>query len=214
MEIVKHKTLIEKVREGLKYQIVKHKTLIEKVREGLKYHLVDTTAILTPTNPAFSAMEIWVSGMTDQVSIKSRLTVAALSYAGFGSIYSKGRDLSRKIFHISDKTKERIQTFHDSTYTFAFNLALMPPIYLLMGSNLKQALIGGVSGAFMGTFFGPVMGYSIDVARDLTGLQDCERDAYPNSVKMQKPFIKKGLAGLLTAGSIAAMAGIYALTPD
>jgi len=64
----------------------------------------------------------------------------------------------------------------------------------------------------LGLATGPVMGYSIDVARDLTGLKESNRKSYPNIVKRQKSYVKKCLAGLLAAGSILAMAGIYGLT--
>ncbi len=188
--------------------------LTSKLNDILKYHLVDTTAILVPTNPIFSAMEVGISGMSDKVSIDSRLTVAALSYGGLGWVYSKGRDLSRKIFGINDQTRERIQTLHDSAYTLAFNLVAIPPIYLSMGADLKQASIGSFFAAALGVATGPVMGYSIDVARDLTGLKESNRKSYPNIVKRQKSYVKKCLAGLLAAGSILAMAGIYGLTKD
>ncbi|MBS3086825.1 L-alanine exporter AlaE [Candidatus Pacearchaeota archaeon] len=193
---------------------IQERSLLDKIKEKMKYHLVDTTAILAPTNPIFSAMEVGVSGMSDQVSIDSRLTVAAFSYAGAGWLYSKGRDLSRRIFHINDQTKERIQTLHDSAYTFGFNLLAMPIVYLSTGADLKQTAIGSVSAAALGVITGPIMGYSIDVARDLTGLQESDRASYPNLIKRQRPSIKKGLAGLLVAGSILAMAGIYGLTKD
>jgi len=190
-----------------------NRSLTDKIVEGLKYHLVDTTAILSSTNPVFSAMEIGVSRMPDQVSIDSRLVVAGLSYAGLGFAYSRGRDLSRKFFHINNQTNEKVQTFHDSAYTFTFNLTMIP-IYLSQGADLKQAIIGGVSGAILGIGLGPVMGYSIDTARDLTGLQNCERVTYPDSIRRQRPVLKKSLATLLAAGSIAAMVGIYTLTSN
>ena len=149
--------------------VQKERNLIRNVREKLAYHLVDTTAILTPTNPLFVPVEVGLSGMSNQVSIDSRLTIASLSYAGLGWVYSRGRDLSRRIFHISDKTSERIQTFHDSAYTLIFNIAAMPPIYLSMGADLKQTTVGSISAAAMGVLTGPLMGYSIDIARDLAG---------------------------------------------
>lgn len=185
-----------------------------KIANNLAKHIVDTTAILSSTNPIYSAMEVGISGMPDEVSIGSRWTVAALSYGGMALAYAKGRELSRKAFSITDRTKERFQTLHDFAYTAAFNLAVAPPIYLSMGANLKQAAIGGLTAAAFSTVMGPVMGYSIDVAEDLVGLRECNRPSYPRFVKKQKPLVKKGLAGLLVAGSIAAMAGIYALTPD
>ncbi len=185
-----------------------------KVGEWLKYHVVDTTALLASTNPLYSASEVWVAGMSNQVSINSRLMATVISYAGMGLAFARGRDLSRKIFKITSKTKEKTQVIHDMAYTSAFNLAVAPMIYLSMGADVKQAVIGGLSLAALSLGMGPIMGYSVDVARDLTGLRECERKTYPNLIKRQKSSVKKGLAALLVGASIVAMAGIYALTPD
>lgn len=48
----------------------------------------------------------------------------------------------------------------------------------------------------------------------MTGLRNCERASYPDLIRKQRPSVKKGLAALLVAGSIAVTADIYALTPD
>ena len=186
----------------------------EKAVEWLKYHVVDTTALLASTNPIYSAMEVGIAGMSDQVSIDSRELVAYLSYGGMGLAFARGRDLSRKIFGITDERRERVQTFHDMVYTAGFNLVVAPLIYLGMGASSKEAIVGGLSAGAFSTVMGPLMGYSIDVARDLTGLQESNRPSYPDLVKKQRLMVKKGLAALLTAGSIAAMAGIYALNPN
>ena len=37
---------------------IQERSLLDKIKEKMKYHLVDTTAILAPTNPIFSAMEV------------------------------------------------------------------------------------------------------------------------------------------------------------
>lgn len=190
----------------------KAKEKISKIKEGLAYHIVDSTALLAPTHPIFSAMEVGVYGMSDKVSIDSRLLVTGLTYAGLGSAFTKGRDLSRRLFKITGKTRETIQNFHDSAYTFVFNSIAMPPIYLSMGASVKEAVIGGLAAGALGIATGPIMGYSADVARDLIGLKECNRTSYPNVIKRQKPFVKKGLARLLVVSSLVAMAGIYALT--
>lgn len=58
---------------------------------------------------------------------------------------------------------------------------------------------------------GAPIGYAIDVFKDLTGLEECNRKIYPNFIKNQKPLIKKSLAGLVTAGAVGLTAGVYAL---
>jgi hypothetical protein len=131
--------------------------------------------------------------MSDQISIDTRLTIAGISYGGMGFAFARGRDLSRKIFHITDQSRERTQTIHDIAYTAAFNLAIAPPLYIAMGADVKQAIIGGLSAAAMSTIMGPLSGYSIDAARDLTGLRDCERPSYPKLIRRQKNPSKKVL---------------------
>ena len=189
-------------------------TQMEKFKKGLKYLLIDSTSILTPTSPILAAMEVGIAGMSDSVSLGSRLSFAGLSYIGLGPAYAKGRDFSRSRFKINNQTKESIQTLHDSAYTIIFNLLLTPPVYLAMGADVRQSAIGGLAAAGMGVFLGPVMGYSVDVGRDLTGLKKCERSSYPESIRKQSSSVKLGLAGVLVAGAISAMAGIYSLTPN
>jgi len=188
---------------------------VRKVYEMARNHVVDSTALLVSTNPICSAMEVGIAGMSDDVSIDSRIAVAGLTYAGMGFAFAKGRDLSRRVFGIGGKTAEKIQTFHDAAYTAGFNLAIIPFIYASQGASVRESIVGGLSAAAMSTVIGPVMGYSIDAARDLTGLQECQRPSYKKiGIKNGSRNFKKGLAGLLIAGSIAAMAGVYTLNPD
>lgn len=184
------------------------------IRKQSKFHFVDGTALLLATNPIYSAFETTVAGMSDDVSIRARLIVTGITYLGMGSLFSRGRDLSRRLFKISDETRERIQVLHDIGYAAVLNAVMAPPIYLTSGANGKEALVGGAIATVFGATMGPWMGYSIDVARDLTGLGNCERNLYPDLVRRQRPGVKKGLATILAAGSLAINAGIYALTPD
>jgi len=186
----------------------------EKIKDWAKYHMVDTTSLLTATNPAYSASEVFIAGMPDQVSIDSRLTIVGISYTFMGPLFARGRDFSRRLFGITDQTKERTQLIHDVAYAAAFNLVVSPIIYLSMGADIKQATIGAGTAAVLSIGTGPLMGYAVDVGRDLTGLRDCERASYPDVIKRQRPVVKKSLAGVLVAASIATMAGIYALTPN
>ncbi|MBU0957994.1 MAG: L-alanine exporter AlaE [Nanoarchaeota archaeon] len=187
---------------------------LRQVGEWMKYHVVDTTAMLTSSNPIFGASEVFVAGMSDEVSIDSRLTVAGIAYTVMGPAFARGRDLSRKIFKITQDTKEKVQVLHDILYTSAFNLAVSPIIYLSMGADIKQTIIGSLSAGALAVGIGPIMGYGVDAGRDLMGLRECERKTYPDLIKRQRPSVKKGLAALLVGASIAAMAGIYALTPN
>lgn len=195
-------------------QIPENAKKILNLGEGLKYHIVDTTSLLASSNPIYSASEVWVAGMPDQVSIDSRLAAAGISYTIMGLAFARGRDLSKKIFKITGDTKEKIQIIHDAIYTSTFNLAVAPAIYLSMGADFKQAIVGGLSAATLSIGLGPIMGYSVDAGRDLMGLRECERKTYPNLIKRQISSVKKGLAAFLVGTSIVTMAGVYALTPD
>ena len=183
--------------------------------EQLKYHAVDSTALLFSTHPIFAAFETLCAGMTDDVSINSRLYITALTYAGLGCAVGKGRAFSRKLFNIVDKTKEKIQYLHDSLYMAAINVPLGVGIYLAAGeTDPKKIAIGTAIGVAFGATTGPLAGYCIDVGEDLAGIKPCERRTYPEFVKKQRPKVKKGIAAALIAVSISLMSLVYALTPD
>ena len=163
------------MENAIKEAELKNKGLGRKVSDGLKSHVVDTTALLASTGPIYAASEVFIAGMTDEVSIGSRLTIAGISYAGIGFAFAKGRDLSRKLFKITGESKERAQLIHDFGYTSAFNLVVAPIIYLSMGADIKQAAVGGVAAAGLSVIYGPIMGYAIDASRDLMGIETCDR---------------------------------------
>ena len=176
----------------------------------------DSTSLLTTTSPIYASFEVGIAGMSDEVSIKARLMAAGLSYfAGMGWAFGKTRDISRKYFKINDQTSEKTQAFHDSLLSGAFNLVVAPIIYYACGvSDPKQLAIGTATAIGFGIAQGPLLGYTVDVGRDLVGLHSCERRTYPRLVRNQPPRFKKAIAvGLITA-SIALMSGIYSLTPN
>jgi len=193
---------------------------LNKIKKGLKYHLVDSTAMIVESHPVFAAIEVGIAGMSDAMSINARLLGTAIAFGGVGYIFGKGRDLSKKLFKITNKTKEIVQHVHDVGYAIAFNLALTPPMYtisqLIAGEDLdfNKIAIGAVSASIFGGLNGSPMGYTMDVFRDLTGLKECNRISYPNVMKKQSLKAKKSLAALLVASSIALTAGVYGLTPD
>ncbi|MFC1682124.1 hypothetical protein ACFL0X_00735 [Nanoarchaeota archaeon] len=183
---------------------------MKKISSSLKLHLVDTTAMLSASNPIYSGFEVFFAGMNNMVSINARGIASGLAYLGLGSLFARGRDLSRRLFRVTDRTRERIQYLHDMGYTATMNLLLAPPIYLASGeTDIKKIAMGtGIAMAFS-TVTGWPMGYAVDNFRDLIGLQESERVS--NKIREQSPSVKKGLAALVTAGSVGLMAGIYAL---
>ena len=183
-----------------------------KMYEGLKRHIVDSTAILSVANPIFSALETMVIGMSNEISINAKIVGSISAFSGLGSLIAKGRDISRGLFGIDEKTSEKKQGLHDALYNAIINLAIAPLTYLASGErNFKKIAIGTAIAAGTGIVSGWPIGYSIDAFRDLTGISPSER--LPNLVKKQKPRTKLGLAALITALSIGAMATIYTLNP-
>lgn len=198
------------------YFVMKYmKRAREWAKENLKQHVVDTTAILAESTPIFAAYETALAGMSDEVSINARLIAAGLGYVGFGSLLTRGRDLWRSKFNITDETKEKIQVLHDTLYLGAFNLVGGPLLYYASGSrDPKEIAIGTALAIGVGSVNGAPLGYAVDTFRDLIGLKECNRESYPNIVKKQSSRVKKGIAAGLVAASIGATAGIYGLTSD
>lgn len=187
----------------------------KKVFDNLKYHVVDSTALLASSHPIFSTIDTMVAGMSDDVSINARLCITGLTYAGLGWVVGRGRDLSRKLFNITNKTRERTQQIHDSLYLATINLPLGVGLYVAAGeTDIKKIAIGTGMGMLFGAFMGPWVGYAIDSFRDLTGLDECQRRLYPNFIRNLKPRVKKELAVALTVASVGLMSMVYALTPN
>ncbi len=212
------KSLVEKISDSYpKIRDWARKNLTkEKISNVLKYSFSDSTALLTSTNPIFTVYEVGLSGMTDEVSIKSRLIISGATYAGLGYVYGKFRDISRNYFNITDKSKERTQSIHDGVYLAVLNTILGSGLYLISGEkdwgNLGIAVGLGTLSAV--TFIGPLTGFAADAARDLFGLKKCERRLYPNIIANRSSKTKKLIAAGLIAASIGATAAIYKMTPD
>ena len=195
--------------------MVKYKKIRDWAKHNLQLHLIDSTTMISIGNPISAAMEIELAGMSDEISIKARLIATTLTYAGFGSVVSRLRDLWRKGFKITDATKERIQFIHDTVYLTAFNSVFSPIFYYVSGSrDLKEITIATVAAAGLSLSLGGVAGYAIDGFRDLTGIKECNRKSYPGIIRRQSSKVKKGLAALVVAGSLGITAGIYGLTSD
>jgi hypothetical protein len=194
---------------------MKTKGKIDQLKEGLKSHVVDTTALLAESNPVFVAFEVGLAGMSNAVSLNSKFIVAGISYGGVGSLFSRGRDLSRRLCHVRDETSEVLQHAHDLGYTAVFNLVASPIIYYAAGSrDFKEMAIATGSSMLFGGANGSLVGYAVDVFRDLTGTRECNRSSYPNFIKRQNSKVKKTIAAGLVATSIGLMSGIYALNSD
>ncbi|MBU2052899.1 MAG: hypothetical protein KJ721_01500 [Nanoarchaeota archaeon] len=193
---------------------------LEKLKEKLTYHVVDSTALLIESTPVYALFEKGVAKMSDDMSINARIFAGGLCFLGMGWLYSQGRDLSKKIFKITDKTKEKIQGAHDVAYNAVFNLALAPPIYAVSQVLAKEDLdltkiaVGTGIAMILGAVNGAPQGYVVDTFRDLVGLKSCERKTYPKIIKKRSSKFKKSLAGGLAIATIGLTGLIYSLTPD
>lgn len=191
-----------------------------KIKEILKQHFVDSTAMLTVSNPMFTSVELFVlrmfdKGMTTDVSLNSKLLAAGLTYTGLGLVVSKGREYSRKLFNITEKTKERYQLLHDAAYIAATNIPISAGIYLASGEkDMEKIVLGSFFSVFLGMGMGPFMGGSIDIFRDLTGIEECKRKFYPDYIKNLGSKSKKAVAGLLVGAAVGSMALMYHFNPN
>ncbi len=159
----------------------------------LKSHLVDSTAIMLITNPILAILEITICGMSNEVSIHSRIVATLMTYLGMGFIISKGRDFSRKLFRLTCNTKGLIQGLHDSFYLATINLILPPIVYFIAGSrDLGEIVSGTITTIIIGLISGAIIGYSIDIFRDLTNIKKSERKSYLNLIGQQDPTTKNG----------------------
>jgi hypothetical protein len=181
---------------------------IKKTTNRVKNYLVDTTSVLWLSTPVYSAMETLASGMSVATSLESRIKVACIAYAGLGTIYVKGRELSKKIFKINENSSEKKHMLHDSIYGAAFNISLSIPIYLTSGADLEQALKGTAGGVALGLGFSPIQGYSIDCFKDFAGTKKSDRKM-PEFIKNAGKKMKRTLAVGMIAGMFAGTAGVY-----
>lgn len=190
-----------------------------------KNHLIDSTALLAESTPVFAAFETGLFGaaehigldrVSDEVSLNARLIAAGITYfGGMGYAYARGRDLSRRLFKVTETSRERVQGFHDAIYLGIFNLAVAPLIYVASGArDIKEIAFGTTVAIGLGLTNGAPLGFAVDMGRDLMGLKECNRSLYPQLLKRRSSKIKKGLAALLTAGAIALTAGVYKMTPN
>lgn len=191
----------------------KIRDLGKKIMEWGKYHMVDTTAAISLTNPVYGFLETQFYGMSHETSLRARAMITGIAYGGMGFIYSKGRDLSRKIFDITEETRTRVQNVHDALYTMGFSAALSSIIYTSAGTrNWKETATGILANLAMALPMGVCAGYAIDTARDLTGLKESRR--VPRFLRNQSPKVKKTIAAGLIGASLGLMGLIYSSTPD
>jgi len=211
----------------------KLKKIGNKLKNGFYKNLSDSTALLIIASPIQTAVDtfgleylgratnklgadfIQLSAMSDENSIKAKIGVATLTYCGIGWLYGTSRDISRKVFKITQESKERIQWLHDWIYTAAFSSTVLGTAYIAGGENdtAKIATALTISAATQ-TIRGPLIGYSTDCFRDIFGFKECTRTTYPNLIKKMNSKSKKLVAAGAIATSLGLMSLIYTATPN
>ena len=191
---------------------MKFKDACDKTQKWIKYnskqHIVDSTALIVVASPIASVMEVFTTTMTNDISIRARFFAAGLVYAGIGSLLARGRDGWRKLFKVTQKSKEKVQYVCDAVYGAVFNLGFQPVFYYIAGSrDITQIATLTVIGMGLGTLTGGIIGHSIDVFRDLTGIKESER--LPKYIKELGPKMKIAVAAGLITAFFGISSGIY-----
>lgn len=185
---------------------------LESLLESVKKHLVDSTAIYASSTPIYTLFENVVLGMSDNVSMSARATTGVLTYLGMGFAISKGRDISKGLFGIDNSSSGRAQTFHDAAYLTGFTTVVSPFVYAVSGASLEENVAGTLTAMALAIPVGPIIGYAVEVFRDLTEIEESRR--VPETIKRAPPTIKRCIAGALVAAFLGSAGLIYYVTPD
>jgi hypothetical protein len=192
--------------------------LDEKSRSlGEKFcdHIVSSTAQLAVATPVYATLETMCYAMDDSVSMDSRVNAAMATYCGVGFLVSKGRNLYRKVVHVSQLASEKAQSIHDSVYLAGFSVPYSLVLYTVSGETDWQKIgLGMGIGALSSLVIGPAMGYAMDAGTDLVGLKECKRPSYANQFGNLTSRAKKGVAALAVCGSLGLTALAYACSND
>lgn len=205
-----HNTLDDVVSQDILSRDEKSNYVSNKVVNYVKLNTVDNTSLCIGGVPVFALSDVGVTGMSVAVSLKSRIFGASLGYCGLGLAYSFFRGVSRNIFGIHEKSNELLQVVHDSVYSASFSIPLSVGFYTFGGEeDVRKIVVGTALGAGYSFFTGGATGWSVDVYRDLVGIQTCDRRSYPNFLKQRGNSVKKIIAGGLVVASLGITTEIY-----
>lgn len=176
-------------------------------KKEVKRHLVDSTAIATFVNPIYASLETIMAGMTDDVSLRSRLYNTAITYGFLGSV-TKIRDSSKKFFKITQESKEHQKALHDILFAGIFVVGIKPMTYFIAGETdwKKIAVATGLSVVAGGALAYP-LGYFLDSYREVFNIEKTNR--LPKYIKNKSDKIQKTLVGLMGAASVGGVALVY-----
>ena len=190
---------------------------LQKLINEFEYHLVDATATTTVSTPVYTALETIVVGMSPEVSIKTRLGFIAANYIGGGRIVAYFRDVYKKMFNVTETTKEATQKSYDRAYIGICNFCselLFSTISSYTSTKqltANQIILGAALAGAVGLGIGALEGYSIDSFRDLFGLKPTKR--LPAKIREQPLHVKKIIATEFICLSLALTTMIYVISP-
>ncbi len=146
------------------------------IGKEFKLHIGNSTAILMSVTPIYAIVELFVLNMAELVSLKARLITILITYLGLGFLFAKGRNISKRIFNVSEEfSHESTIVVHDLLYLVGFNFCLTPLLYLVSGASPREIVLGTSFALGMAFIAGPINGFFIDAAGELTGLNSSLR---------------------------------------
>ena len=186
--------------------------MYQVARKEVKKRFVESSAILILATPITVALETLAAGMTDEVSLKSRVG-SVINIYGLIPIAMKGRELTRKAAGITDQSSRKVRDLHDACYGLAYSAIIRPAIYLASGErDLEKILWGTLLTSAASFVIAPAaLGY-VDVFKDLVGEEPSERT--PKWLRNRSPAAKKCITGGLITTSAAATSLVYILTQN
>ena len=152
--------------------------------------------------------------MTNESSINAKFGVALITYCGIGWGYRNLREVSKKLFGITEKTKEKVQWLHDWIYTTLYSSGVLAGGYIYSHEDnwWKIGTALAISAATQ-TIRGPMIGYSVDCYQDMLGFKECKRKTYPKKVKNMSKKGKSIVAAGVLAASLGLMTAWYNIIP-
>ena len=190
----------------------KYDKVVQWLKDNLKYHLVNSAAQVSVATPIMAAYETFIVGISDEQSLYARLLGASLTFLGAGYLEAKFRDRIRKKFNVKGTSPEYIQGPVDTGSKIVFNLVRFPAVYTAIGVRSLEEL-GKLTGFGVGysVASGYFSGYAMDLASDLTGMEESQR--IPRFIRNRSKSAKKVILAGLIASTLLLTGGIY-LTSD
>lgn len=176
--------------------------------QALRWHIVSTTGLMIGTTSVYALVELYIIGMDPVVSLRARLLIMALAFGGLGLAFVRLRELSKRIFGISDEhSSNRRIVVHDLLYVVAFNACTAPLLYVLAGASPREVALGTALALLIAIVNGPLNGYLVDLSGELSCLRPSAR--IPVAVQRLAPGRKWALFVGLVVVTLLALGLLY-----